>query len=288
MGISCVTLNYNDAEETVKFIKSIYDYGSVHKIIVVDNCSTDNSLEILKKYEDERVIVISAPKNGGYGYGNNIGVNYVHDILKDDYAIISNPDVFFKEEIVLQMISLLKNYPDAAVVSALQKDIKGINTRRAWRIPSLNELMLSEIKCGKKRQFFDKCIYSDTYLNKENTIKVDCVLGAFFAINTNHFIEVGEYDENMFLFYEETVLGIKMKNAGYKTLLITDMTYDHNHSHSLNRSIKSEISKYRLLVESRLYLMKNYYDADSFHLFGAVLVREYWILKMRLKELLGI
>ncbi len=49
VGLSCVILNYNDAETTEKLVKQIVDYKVLHQIIVVDNASTDNSLERLKK-----------------------------------------------------------------------------------------------------------------------------------------------------------------------------------------------------------------------------------------------
>lgn len=51
--LSCVILNYNDAETTEKLVKQIVDYKVLHQIIVVDNASTDNSLERLKKLESE-------------------------------------------------------------------------------------------------------------------------------------------------------------------------------------------------------------------------------------------
>lgn len=77
--LSCVILNYNDAETTEKLVKQIADYNVLHQIIVVDNASTDDSLERLKKLEADqpgRLHVLSADHNGGYGSGNNLGVRY--------------------------------------------------------------------------------------------------------------------------------------------------------------------------------------------------------------------
>ena len=52
--LSCVILNYNDAETTEKLVKQIADYNVLHQIIVVDNASTDDSLERLKKLEADQ------------------------------------------------------------------------------------------------------------------------------------------------------------------------------------------------------------------------------------------
>lgn len=83
MQLSCVILNYNDAETTEKLVKQLADYDVLHQIIVVDNASTDDSLERLRKLESDanasqsgKVRVISADHNGGYGSGNNLGVRY--------------------------------------------------------------------------------------------------------------------------------------------------------------------------------------------------------------------
>ena len=89
MQLSCVILNYNDAETTEKLVKQLADYDVLHQIIVVDNASTDDSLELLGKLELDanasqrgNVRVISADHNGGYGSGNNLGVRYAASIAR--------------------------------------------------------------------------------------------------------------------------------------------------------------------------------------------------------------
>ena len=81
MQLSCVILNYNDAETTEKLVIQNAHYDVLRQNIVVDNASTDDSLERLRKLESDanasqscKVRVISADHNGGYGSGNNLGV----------------------------------------------------------------------------------------------------------------------------------------------------------------------------------------------------------------------
>ena len=52
---ACVILNYNDADTTISLVRKIGDYKNIEHIIVVDNCSTDHSLEKLEKITDEKV-----------------------------------------------------------------------------------------------------------------------------------------------------------------------------------------------------------------------------------------
>ena len=50
MKIACVIVNYNDAKTTIALLKQICDYKSLNHIIIVDNCSTDNSYASLKQF----------------------------------------------------------------------------------------------------------------------------------------------------------------------------------------------------------------------------------------------
>ena len=69
--IDILVLNYNDAETTSIFVKSVKSFSSVRMVLVVDNHSTDNSLNKLKLLQEDKVVVIQTEKNGGYGSGNN-------------------------------------------------------------------------------------------------------------------------------------------------------------------------------------------------------------------------
>ena len=107
--LSCVILNYNDAETTEKLVKQIADYNVLHQIIVVDNASTDDSLERLKKLEADqpgRLHVLSADHNGGYGSGNNLGVRYAAGQGGATHVLIANPDVVFSEQSLEAMLSV--------------------------------------------------------------------------------------------------------------------------------------------------------------------------------------
>ena len=72
MNVGIVILNYTDSETTVKLLDMIKEYKILESIVVVDNNSTDNSYEVLKKFENNKIKVIKSKMNKGYGYGNNI------------------------------------------------------------------------------------------------------------------------------------------------------------------------------------------------------------------------
>lgn len=80
--LGCVILNFNDSETTKKLVNNIKGYKVIDYIIIVDNKSTDTSFLELKRFENEdsKIKVIESPKNGGYGYGNNVGICYCKQI----------------------------------------------------------------------------------------------------------------------------------------------------------------------------------------------------------------
>ena len=77
MKTGIVILNYNDSNTTAEIINRIKNYNVLDLIVVVDNKSTDDSYTLLKEYENEKIKVIQADSNNGYGAGNNIGARYL-------------------------------------------------------------------------------------------------------------------------------------------------------------------------------------------------------------------
>lgn len=261
MKTACVIVNYNDAETTIKLLNKIHDYRVIDYIIVVDNCSTDGSYSALEKYRTDRIIVLCATENKGYGAGNNLGIKYAEEKLQCDVAIIANPDVIFTEECVEKIKCAFDENRDVAVVTALQLKSDGtLFHETAWDIPSVNEYIFSAL-------FFIGKLYSKTKEYNGNTrIAVDCVSGAFLAVDTNKFLSVDGYDERIFLYCEETMLGIKLKKAGFKTLLLTNETYVHHHAVSTQKSIPDAVKRRSLLLNSRLFVLKEYMGASKMRL----------------------
>lgn len=101
MKTAIIILNYNSKRDTIRYVNEIKNYDILDTIIVVDNNSSNlNEFEDLEKLKSDNIYVIKSPKNGGYSYGNNYGLNYLDkNIGKEyDYVVISNPDVEVSEE----------------------------------------------------------------------------------------------------------------------------------------------------------------------------------------------
>ncbi len=279
--VCCLILNYNDSDTTIKLLESIKNLTVFSDILIVDNCSSDSSYETLSylsKEEYTNLTVIRNKKNGGYGAGNNFGIKYAYDVLRVDYVLLSNPDVVFTEELVVKLKNVLLDSNNVAAVSAVQFDIahKPIDTV-AWSIPTPLEYALSTTRLYKLFQgsycFEDVC-------NKEKVF-VECIPGALVMYDARKFLEVGGYDENMFLYCEEVTIAIKFKERGYKTVLLGKEKYYHEHSVSINKAIQSKIRQTELIFHNRIYVMENYMESPKIWIRMAVLLQNRRIKKMK-------
>lgn len=280
--VTCLILNFNDADTTLRLVKKIRNYNTLNYILIIDNCSTDDSYSILcnKLYKEPNVIIKSTSKNGGYGYGNNFGIKYAYYNLKSKYVIVTNPDVFFTNALVKKMIKVMENNK-VSLVSAEQRINNNVIYDKAWRIPTPFQWTMSESRLG--RYFSAKYHYKDTYF-KSPFVKVDCVPGAMFMVNAKDFLRVGGYDERMFLFCEETVLGFKLKEVGLTTVLLTREYYDHQHSVTINKNIKSRIRQQKILHNSKMIFFKKYQHSSKISLWIYSVVFRAKIIKMKLKD----
>lgn len=263
--ISCEILNYNDWKTTRSLVDKIKAYEKLDYIVVVDNASPNNSFMHLKELysNDPKVKVISTIKNGGYGYGNNFGIKYAHDKLRSKYVLLSNPDVFFTQKMLISLVNIMKE-KDAGIVSSVQTvHGKPVKTP-AWKIPTSFEYTFSLTPLSKILNI--NYSYPSYYFNNP-ICAVDCVPGAMLLVDSSKFIGVGGFDEDMFLFCEETTIGFKMKKAGYKTYLVNNETYDHQVSISINKSIPQKNKQIILILKNRLLFMERYLQEKGVMLF---------------------
>ncbi|HKL07774.1 MAG TPA: glycosyltransferase [Bacteroidales bacterium] len=255
--ITCVILNYNDANTTIDLIEKLMGYDTFNYLVVVDNYSSDNSVALLKRYVNKRIKLIEANRNGGYGYGNNIGIRYSYDVLNADYIVISNPDVIFEEKTIINLEKVLASNAKHAIAAPIPLTPEGIRQEIvAWKLTTVWQEML-ESSVLYNRIFGLKRTYSIGNLTN-NIHYVDVVQGSLFMVDAEIMVKYGMYDEDFFLYSEEQVIGYKLKKHGFKTILLTNESYIHNHSISINKSYKSLIQKKRIYLKSKMLYFKKY------------------------------
>lgn len=251
-SVSCIILNYNDADTTIRLIEHSKDFTAFNKLVVVDNLSTDDSFERLTTYACDHIHVISSDKNGGYGYGNNVGIKYVRDVLHDEYCVIANPDVIFENETVSALLNYIAHDPTCAIVACSQKNASRYS---AWKETGLaGDLIFNSILLNK---LFQPRYYPASFFEQE-VCKVYAVSGCFFMARVEALFDIGLYDEDFFLYEEEKCIAHKLKDKGWNTFLLTSYEYLHEHSVSVSKSIKGFGDAKKIVLESNIKYLRKY------------------------------
>ena len=252
MKIGMVMVNYNDASNVEKMLHMLEKYPMIDKIVIVDNASTDDSLEKMKTFESDRVVILESDHNGGYGAGINIGAKYLNALYDDCYIIISNTDIIlYGEKDLKELIATFDE--ETAVVGPVIREHEGYNT--GWKIPTPWQDILLSLPYIY-HHFEKKNKYSREQIGK-NIKEVEAVSGSFFIIRGSDLDEVGYFDEKLFLYYEENVLSKKLQNIHKKVKINGKVEIFHNHSVTINK-VHTSVQKYKNLKRSQYYFQTEY------------------------------
>jgi len=255
MKTGIIILNYNDAENTKKMLLQIKNYHCFSSVVVVDNCSTDDSLQELLEYQNDKVVLLELKENKGYSSGNNAGLEYLEKNTDCELVIISNPDVLVEEKVIDGLIHDMKQHPE---ISFLGPTILEYGSRiQGWKLPTYFVEVLSTInffhRFAKRYQWYDTSYYKNTLM------PVEVIHGSFFLARLKDFQKIGYFDPNTFLYYEENILGKKAQIKKMSIFVDTSLSVTHMLSQSVDKSFK-KIKKYKIMKESMFYYERTYND----------------------------
>lgn len=261
MKVAVIIVNYNDVDDTQKYLNTITKYDVINRIVIVDNQSViPGTFETLKKLESDKVKVIQSDKNGGYDYGNNFGIKYLQNLNeKYDYYIISNPDISITEEAIKHCLEVAESDSKIGVIAPrmFNKDNKPIR-RSSWKVRTfwldvVHSTRILEI-------IFYKILRNGEYSNKDyekEILEVEAISGAFFIIKADVLNEIGLFDENVFLFYEEDILAKMILEKKYKIVSLNSEKFIHYESQTIGKTF-NYYKKMRQLFISKMYYHKKY------------------------------
>ena len=255
--LGMVIVNYNDFELTKRLLMNVEDYKCLNHIVIVDNDSTDNSFEKLKEFESNRITII---KNSSkkYAAGLNVGSQCLIKKVGECNIIFSNSDIIIKGEEDLRKLS--SNIKEDIVVAGPTVEEHGV-LNRGWHLPTTNQEILFNIPL-LSRYFKEKILpYKEDSYQEEITY-VEVVSGCFFLMDSEFLKEINYFDEGTYLYYEEQILAIKVKEQGKKEVIDNQVTIIHDHSVSIDKSLK-RIKKQKTLKESQRYFAKKYLKANA-------------------------
>jgi len=205
--VSIVVLNYNGKELLRKCLESILketEYGN-YEIIVVDNNSSDASVEMVKKFFPE-LKLIQNKKNYGFSKGNNIGAKYG---LRNDaeFILFLNNDTEVTKGWLREMVKIAKSKEEIGIVGPRFLFPDG-------RIQK---------NCYKYRYGFSHSLAPDKIM------EVDCVTAACMLIKRRVIEKIGLLDESYYpIYFEDVDYCFRVKKAGFKIICTPNSIVYHH------------------------------------------------------------
>ena len=278
MKSAFVIVNYNDSKTTLELIDNIKNY-QIDKIVIVDNASSDNSYEVLKKIENDKIVVLKNTSNKGYGAGINLGAKYLKNLYKECNIIVSNPDIIIeKEKDLIHLLDKMNNNY-VSIISPVIKEKGSLN--RGWKIPTPTIDALMNLPVIHKVLNKHLLLYKESHYNSD-LVSVEVVSGSFFIIKLSVLEKIDYFDENIFLYYEENVIASKLKKLNLKTYIDTKVSVIHNHSVTINKSIK-RLNKFKILKKSQIYFEYTY---NKPNIFEKLLLKTTYYISLLVQELI--
>ncbi len=254
MTISIVIISYNSEKFICDCLDSALNQTVIFdKIIVIDNNSIDNTVELIGKYKSINLIKIKY--NSGYSKAANIGIA----ANNSDYCVIANSDIILKDDFVEKTKEYFKNNDKIDILSPLMLRFNKETIDSAGQDYSIS-LYPKEIGYNKK---------IDELELKERKIFSVCGAATVFKSSSLENLKVDDeyYDEEFFMFWEDFDIGWRANILGMNIVFFPEIIVYHYRSGTLKRNILSKISlslgresyiKYHLIKNRYLTLIKNF------------------------------
>lgn len=200
-------VTYNNSDIIEQCICSILEYTSEldFTLYVVDNCSSDNTVELINE-KFPQVKVIRNEENRGFGHGHN----QVLDIIDSEYHSIINPDITFTQTVYEPMIEYLEANKDVDMITPKICNDDGTQQHLPKYCPTVRYVIISKFKPFKylRRRYTRQ----DENLNKPT--EVEFCTGCFSMIRTDVFKSLKGYDTRFFMYCEDADLSRRVRQQG--------------------------------------------------------------------------
>jgi GT2 family glycosyltransferase len=193
-----------------------------NETIVVDNGSTDGTVELVRSRFPETHIV--EQENAGMGGGNNAGMR----LAAGRYFLLLNSDAWVVGDAIERLAAFADEHPEAAVVGPRLQNPDGSLQRSARAFPTLWRLSTEYLFLRKlaPRSRALNTFYEGGF-DHDEVREVDWLFGACLLVRRDAADEVGLFDEDFFMFSEETDWCYRFQQAGWKVFFIPDAAVVH-------------------------------------------------------------
>lgn len=265
LDLGIVIVNWNTKELLRRCLQTVLASTGdfTFKVVLVDNASTDGSADMVRA-EFPTVEVIASPTNGGFSYGNNLGLKAFGYRGKGDvdadaprYALLLNPDTEVPSTSLYDMVKFMDSRPEIGVAGpklVLEDGSLDVACRRSFPTPMVSFYRFSGLsKLFPHNPRFGR--YNMTFVDPDVELEVDSVVGAYMQVRREAIRDAGLLDELFFMYGEDLDWAFRIKEAGWKVFYHPQVMVKHIKRASSRRSKKAQFEFQRAML---IFYRKHY------------------------------
>jgi len=260
--LSVIIVNYNVKELVEQSLISVRKaaIGFECEIFVVDNASTDGSVDLIRKqFPDVRLIANS--RNVGFARANNQALR----LAQGQYIVILNPDTVVQEDTFSVIIDFFKQDPRCGMVGCKILNPDGslqLACRRSFPTPWVGFTRIVGLsRLFPQSRLFGR--YNLTYLDPDETYEVEAISGSFMVVRREVTQEVGYFDESFFMYGEDLDWCYRIREAGWKIFYLPKTKIIHFKGES---SKKSDVDLTLMFYRAMWLFVEKHYHSRYFYL----------------------
>ena len=226
LSLSIVIVNWNAGSQLAEAVASIekYHHGLVSSVVIVDNASTDNSLERVETLQDLafKPLIIRNSENCGFGKACNLGAKHT----QSEYLLFLNPDAALYVDTLPKALAYMENPVNAKVgICGVQLlDEAGHVSRSCARFPSAVGFVAHAVGLDR---FYPRLGHFMAEWDHAQTRRVDHVIGAFFLVRRDLFNALHGFDERFFVYLEDLDFSYRACQSGMHSVYFADAQAFH-------------------------------------------------------------
>ena len=233
LTVAVVIVSYKSAELAIESLRSLQAErsaaGLAIRAVVVDNASGDFPRiagAVARGGWGSWVTVVLAPRNGGFAYGNNLGIRHALQGGPADYLYLLNPDTQLRRGAIATLVRFLESEPRIGIAGSSFENEDGSEWPMAFRFPSLVSELSQALGFGPVTRLLDRWAVARE-MSAAAPQPVDWICGASMMIRTAVLEAIGGLDEGYFLYFEETDFCLRARRAGFPTWYVPESRVMH-------------------------------------------------------------
>ena len=231
--VAGLMVNYCSILQSYNLCKNLIDSGVVDLMVILDNSPFDT-----KKYDidfGEKIKVLEGDNKGGYSYGNNIALRYLQQSYNLKTVLIMNPDVIIEKETFIECLKLFENQNEFKVLVPEMLDYYRKKDINYWDKVTYGKCLCecSYLLNFKKRSNVKHFSPS----NIDNVYTADVLRGTFMICDFDALCDIDFFDDTTFLYWEEDKLFARLNQKGYKSGVILNKYFIHDHDIKSKKNI---------------------------------------------------